>query len=243
MTIGQTNAYHLVTLVDVNGTDTGGTHVLILVETCLLDDTLLGGKYHIVGLQELFVVEVLDAQNCIDGIIRLNVEHILDGATLGVLVALGNLVTLLPVATALLGEEQQRVVHGGGIDILGKVVVTMTGSLGTYASTALLVELVQMGTLDVTHVRNGNNHWIVGIEVLGIKLVIEGNNLGTTLVAILLLHLLQLVLHHLLATLGVIQDFLQVGYQLHEVIVLLMQLIDTQTGQLAQTHIDDGLRL
>ena len=105
------------------------------------------------------------------------------------------------------------------------------------------MEVVERRALDVTHVGDGDHHGIVGIEVLGIELVVEGNNLRATLVAILLLHLLQLLLHHLLTTLGVVQDFLQVGNQLHQVVVLLVELIDTQTCELSQTHIDDGLRL
>ena len=123
--------------------------------------------------------------------------------------------------------------HRGGIDILGEVVVAMTGGLGTDASPALLVEVVERRALDVTHVGDGDHHGIVGIEVLGIELVVEGNNLRATLVAILLLHLLQLLLHHLLTTLGVVQDFLQVGNQLHQVVVLLVELIDTQTCELS----------
>ena len=119
----------------------------------------------------------------------------------------------------------------------------MAGSLGTDASASLLVELVKLGALDVAHVRNGDDHRIVGIEVLGIELVVEGNNLGAALVAILLLHLLQFLLHDLLATLGVVEDFLQVGNELHQVVVLLMQLVDTQASQLTQAHVDDGLRL
>ena len=73
--------------------------------------------------------------------------------------------------------------------------------------------------------------------------MVEGDNLCAALVAIFLLHLLQLLLHHLLATLGIVQNFLQVGYQLHQVVILLMQLVDTQTCQLAEAHIHDGLRL
>ena len=133
--------------------------------------------------------------------------------------------------------------HRGRIDILCEVIVAMAGSLRAHTATALLVELIQVGTLDVTHVRNGDNHRIVGIEVLGIELVVEGDNLCTTCVAILLFHLLQLVLHDLLAALGVVQDFLQVGNELHQVVVLLVQLVDTQTCELAETHIDDSLRL
>lgn len=46
--VGQTNAYHLVAIVDVDGAYTGGTLVLIGIEAGLLDDALLGGKDDIV---------------------------------------------------------------------------------------------------------------------------------------------------------------------------------------------------
>ena len=171
----------------------------------------------------------------------LDVEHILDSAALGVLVALGDLVALLPVAASLLGEEEQRVVHRGRIDIFCEVVVAMTGSLGAHAATTLLVELAEWRALDVSHVGDGDDNGIVGIEVLGIELVVEGDDLRATLVAVLLLHLEQIVLHHLLAALGVVEDLLQVCDELHEVVVLLVELIDTQTCELSETHIDDSL--
>ena len=42
--------------------------------------------------------------------------------------------------------------HRGGIDIFGEVVVAMTGGFGTDTTPALLVEVGQRCTLDVTHV-------------------------------------------------------------------------------------------
>ena len=82
VTIGQANAYHLVTLVDVDGDHTGSAYILISCETGLLDDTLLRGEHHIVGIEELFVVEVLDTQYGVDRIVGIDVEHILDGTAL-----------------------------------------------------------------------------------------------------------------------------------------------------------------
>ena len=241
MAVSKTNAYYLVALVDVDGDNTGCTYILIGIEACLLDDTLLGSEYHVVALEELLVAEVLDAQNGIDRIVGLDVEHILDGATLRVLVALRNLVTLLPVAAALLCEEQQRVVHCGRIDILCEVVVAMTGCLRTHTATALLMEVAKWCALDVTHVRDGDDNRIIGIEVFGIELVVEWDNLCTTLVAILLLNLEQILLHNLLTTLGVIENLLQLGNELLQVVELLVELINTQTCELSQAHINDSL--
>ena len=105
------------------------------------------------------------------------------------------------------------------------------------------MELVQRRTLDIAHMADGNHHRIIGIEVLCVELVVEGDNLCTTLVAILLLHLQQVLLHHLLTALGIVENLLQVGDELHQFVVLLVQLLDTQAGELCQTHIDDSLRL
>ncbi len=119
----------------------------------------------------------------------------------------------------------------------------MTSTLGTQSTTALSMEVGKRCTLDIAHVADGDHHRIIGIEVLGVELMIEGDNLCLALIAILFLHLQQVFLHHLLATLRIIQDFLQVSNEFHQVVVLLVQLIDTQAGQLAQTHIYDSLRL
>ena len=73
--------------------------------------------------------------------------------------------------------------------------------------------------------------------------MVEGDDLRTTVVAVFLLHLLQLVLHHLLATLRVVQDLLQVSDQFLQVVELLVELVDTQTRQLCETHVHDSLRL
>ncbi len=93
------------------------------------------------GIDELCVVEALQTEEGIHLVVVLDVEEVLDGTSLGVAVALGNLITLEPVATSLLGEEEHRLVHGGGIDVLGEVLVAGACSLGAYASTSLLTEV------------------------------------------------------------------------------------------------------
>ena len=142
MTVGQAYAHHLVALVDIDGDDTIGTRTAVCLQTGLLDNTVLGGEYHIMGIDKLRVIEVLDAQYGIDGVIRLDIQHVLDGASLRVLVTLRNLIALLPVAAALLGEEEQCVMYRGRIDILREVVVTMACRLGADTTPALLMELI-----------------------------------------------------------------------------------------------------
>ena len=70
-----------------------------------------------------------------------------------------------------------------------------------------------------------------------------GNDLGATGITIFLFHLEQLILHHLLAQFGITQDLLIVSDQLLYLLIFLVQLVDTQTGELTQTHVYDSLAL
>ena len=195
------------------------------------------------ALEELLVGELLYAQHSVDGVVALDVEHILYGTSLRGAVALGQLVALHPVAASLLCEEEHHVVHRCGIDILGEVAVAVVGSLVAHSAAALLAELAQRSALDVAQMADGDNHWVVGIKVLCVELLARVAYLSAALVAIFLLHFLQLVLHHLLAELGVGENLLQVSYELLQVVVLLVQLLHAQTSELAQTHVDDSLCL
>ena len=141
MTICQTNIYYLIALYDVDSNHTVGTWTGICLQTGLLHGTVLGSEDYIMVVDELCIIQSLQAEECIHLVIALDVEEVLDGTALGVAVALRNLVTLQPVAAALLGEEQHGLVHGSRIDILGEVLITGTGSLRTYSTTSLLTEL------------------------------------------------------------------------------------------------------
>ena len=68
-------------------------------------------------------------------------------------------------------------------------------------------------------------------------------NHGTASVTILILHLIEFILHYLLAKLRVIQDLIQVIDGLHQLIELVMQLFQTQACQLTESHINDCLTL
>ena len=133
--------------------------------------------------------------------------------------------------------------HGGGIDVLGEVLVARGGTLGPYSTTSLLAEVGQRRALDVAKMADGDDDRIVGIEVLGIELVLVGDDLGAAGIAILLLHLQQFLLHDLLAALGIVEDFLQFATELHQIVELLVELVHAQAGELRETHVDNGLRL
>ena len=194
-------------------------------------------------LHELLVVQAAQTQQCVDRVVGLDVEHVLDGATLEVLVALGYLVALEPVAAALACEEQHGLVHRSRVDIFGEVLLACACSLRTYAAARLLAELAERCALDVAQVRYGDDNRVVRVEVFGVELVLVRLDLRAALVAVLLLHLLQVVLHHLLAKLRVAENLLEVGNLTLQLLKLGVQLVDAQAGELREAHVDDGFRL
>ena len=243
VTIGQANIYYLISFYDIDGNHTIGTWTGVSLQASLLHGTILGSEDYIVAVDELCVIQSLQSEECIHLVIALYVEEVLDGTTLRVAVALWNLVALQPVAAALLGEEQHGLVHGGWIDILGEVLVASAGTLGTNAAASLLTEFRQWSTLDVTQVTHGDNHWIVWIEILWVELVVVWLNHGAARVTILLLHLVELILHYLLAKLRVVQYLVQVVDGLHQLVEFIVQLLQAKTCELAQSHIHNGLTL
>ena len=73
--------------------------------------------------------------------------------------------------------------------------------------------------------------------------MLERLDFCAALVAILLLHLKELVLHHLLAQFRVVENLLQVGNLTLKLLILGMELVHTQTCELGKTHVDNSLRL
>ena len=90
---------------------------------------------------------------------------------------------------------------------------------------------------------DSDDNRIIGIEILGIELMLSRNNLRATCISILCLHFLKVIFHHLLANLRIIENRLQVINLLHQVLIFLVQLIHAQTCKLAKTHINNGLGL
>ena len=167
----------------------------------------------------------------------------MDSTTLRGLVALRNVIAMEPVATSQTSEDEHRLVHRGRIDELGEVLLTGVSSLGAYSTASLLTELLQRRTLDITEMTDRDDHRIVRIEVLGIELMLVGDDLCAALVTIFLLHLKEVVLHHFLAKFGIVENLLQISDALLQLVVFSMEVIETKLRELRQTHVYDSLRL
>ena len=194
-------------------------------------------------LAEFRILQLADAQAVGHAVARLDLQQVLYGTPLVLLRTFGDVVHTEPVAAAALGEEHHRVVHRGHVDVLDEVAVARGTGFHADASPALGAELGQRGALDVAQMRNGDDHLVVGIEVLGVEFLSAGHDLGAALVAVLVLHLYELVLHHLAAEAVVGEDLVVVFNLLLQVVKLAVELLLLQTGELGQTHVHDGLRL
>ncbi len=189
---------------------------------------------------KLFVAEIFGADKGLDGVVGLDVEHVLDSAAFGVFRAFGYLVDFEPVAASLLGEEEHVVVHRSGIDVLDEVFVTGVGALCTDAAAVLCAELAELCALDISAVGDGDDHVVVGIEILGIEVAGGVVYVGAACVAILVAYLDELLFDYG-ATHVVVREYqFESGYLLLQLVILVFELVLLQTGELTQTHLDDG---
>ena len=90
---------------------------------------------------------------------------------------------------------------------------------------------------------DSDDHIVVRNEILLIEVATEVVDLGLALVAKLLLDLGHLISNHLHTENVVGKDRLEISNEVHHIIILLVQILNAETCELAQSHIDDSLRL
>ena len=120
-----------------------------------------------------------------------------------------------------------------------EVLVARGAALGTHSAAMLRAVFGQRRALDVAHVRDGDDHVVVGVEILGIELLRSIDDLRAALVAVLLLDLQQLVLDDLHLHRHVGQHLREVGDESHQLVALGNELAVLEARQGAQTHLDD----
>ena len=135
--------------------------------------------------------------------------------------------------------------HVRHIDVLDEVLVTGRASLHSDSSSVLETVFGEGCPLDVSEVRDGDDHILICIEVFRIEFLCRKSDLRTSLVSVLLLHLHGLILDdsHLESLVG--KHILTVGDELHELVIFALKLFSFESCELTQTHLDDcrGLSL
>ena len=192
---------------------------------------------------EFRIVQVLDTQANIDSVIRVDIQHILNGTSLRVLGTFRYLIYFHPETATFLREEEHRVVHRGRIDVFHKVRIASARSLAAHAATGLCPELGQRRTLDISHVTDGDNHLVVSIKIFRIEFFARIYDFRTPFVAELLFNLNQFVLDYFHAKVFITQYLFEIFDLFQQFIVFVTQLLLHQVRQLTQTHLYDGFGL
>ena len=232
LAIGQCHTNQTVALTQTKCDNTIRTWTAIRLQCGLLHQTILSSEDEVVVVHIFLIIEVLDMNECTHLVSLLDIDHVLECTTLRLAVALWNIVNLNPIETTLLGEEHHGRVHIRLVYILDEVLIACSTCFSTYSTTTLLTELGQWGTLDITQVRDSDNHIIVGIHILWIELSSHLDDTCTTLVCIFLLDLNQFVLNYLV-TLGlVVEQLIEVLNEFLKFSILLLQLFNTQACEL-----------
>ena len=86
-------------------------------------------------------------------------------------------------------------------------------------------------------------HRVVWIEIFWVELVVVRFDHGAACIAILIFYFVEFVLHYLLAKLWIVQDLIQIIDGLHQFVEFIMQLLQTESSQLRQAHINNSLTL
>ena len=151
---------------------------------------------------------------------------------------------LQPVAPAEIGEEHDVVVGGGHEDVLGPVLLAGPGSGHPTSTPPLRAVGGQRNALDVPEMGDGDDHILVGDEVLHVEVTGRaGHDLGAPRVRELLPDLGDLVLNHLVEAGRALQDVPEALDLLDERQVLVVQLLSLEAGKALQTHLEDGVGL
>ena len=129
--------------------------------------------------------------------------------------------------------------------MLDEILVARRTALHADPAAVLRTVLGQRSTLDITHMRNGDHHLLIGVEIFRIELLGAHHELRAAFVAVFLPQLDHLVLDDLHLQFGIHQHLLEVFDPLAQFVVFGFELVALEAGQRAEAHVDNrsGLHL
>ena len=127
--------------------------------------------------------------------------------------------------------------------MLYEVLVLGGAAFGAHAAAVLKTVFRQRGTLDIAGVGNGDDHVLVGVEILGVEFIGRRYDLGPAGISVFFLEFLSLLLDK-----GILQGLVgqkcgELLDQSHHCIIVGTQLLTVHTGELSQTHFHDSTGL
>ena len=123
------------------------------------------------------------------------------------------------------------------------VILQSLHALDAFSAAVLALEVVHGHTLDVAEFGHGNHHVLIRDQILSGNIKLVKTDRGSSLVAVLVSNLGDLLADYAEQQVLVCQDRFQLADALHELGVFVFQLLPFQTGQRTETHIHDSLGL
>ena len=228
-----------VPLVQAQGPDAAGPDVLQGRHRQALHRAPAGDHEQI----QLLLGKVPEVDHGLDPLPRLHLEDVHDVGALGGLAALGDLIALLAIDLARVGEEEQIVVGGGGEHVHHIVLLPGGDALAALAALGLGGILADGGALDIARLGQGEHALLLLDQVLDVQFVLHVLDLGDPVIAILVPDGDELVLQNAPEHGLVGQQALEIGDALLQLVILALELLPVQTLKGLQAHVQDGLGL
>ena len=252
---GEADADELVLLLKDDGNRAGLAVVAEFVDGGLLHLSGTGGeedkaRFLAEGdVVAVFIDRALEAEHGGDFFLRLEIEDILDAASDGGAGTFGELIDALDVEAAGVREKQQIVVGLDGEEVLHEIIFhILRGGLGLHALEAFSAAALKAvfgggGALDIAAVREGDDHRVVGDEILHRDLADFRDDGAFTGSGVLRLDRLELVLddgqHALLAG----EDVEVIGDLDEDAVVFGLHLVALKAGELIEPELEDRIHL
>ena len=242
--VGLDDGHQAVALVEAQGAETVLTDVAEGGHRHALHRTVSRhhGQTHGVDLV-LVGIALTEVEHGLYPLVRLDLQDVDQGDTTGGTTALGDLIALLAVDLARIGEEEDTVVGRGGEHVADIVLVAGGDALLTLSALALSGIFADRGALNVAVLGEGKDALLLFNEILDVQIVLHILNLRLALVAVFVADLGELVLQHAAKHCLAAEELHIVGDALFQLIVLVLQLLAVETLQGDEAHIADGLCL
>ena len=236
--VGQVDGDQLVVLPQRQGDQARLAQVGKLAVGRALDHALAG--HH----DQIMILRVLGHRDHgRDLLVAGHLQQVYNGHAAGRASRLGDLVALQGVDPAPVGEEHDVLVGVDDDQPLHEVLVP-----GGHAADALAAPVLRpvgaLGqTLHIAEVGHGDHH-VVGLDqVFNVDLAFQMGQLGAALVGEFVADVAHFLLDDAHEQGLVVQQALQIGDGLFQLLIFLQQPLPFQTGQAGQTHVQNGLRL
>src|SRR5215217_5738693 len=212
---------------------------VVLQELRLLDDAVPGSKQQVLRL-----VELLGRQDRGDVLALRERQQVGDVTALRRPSHPRKLVDLEAIHFALVGEEEHVVVGRRDEEVIDVIALFQLHPGDAHPAATLLAERVDGDALEVAAVGDGDNHLLLGDEVLDLEVhALLGRDRRPALVGVGRPDLAQLLLHYAVNLRLVGQHAFEVLDLLLQVLVLALHLLALHRGETLQPEVEDGLGL